>query len=121
MATFVLIDDSKIARSFLRSTLEGFGHTIVGEATNGQDAIELYRTYNPDIITLDAVMPGMSGVECLTQILEINPLANVIMVTSVGRESLASQVLGIGAKAVVVKPIDEQEVKKAVDAITATM
>ena len=120
MATFVLIDDSKIARSFLRTTLESFGHTVIGEATNGQDALELYRLYNPDIITLDAVMPGMSGVQCLEKILELNPGANAIMVTSVGRESLATQVLAIGAKAIVTKPIDEQEVKKAVDAITAT-
>ncbi|MCL2187353.1 MAG: response regulator [Defluviitaleaceae bacterium] len=107
---FLLVDDSKVARHLLRTTLEAAGHEILDEATNGLDGFDKYRALKPDIITLDVTMPILNGIECLKLILAADPNAVVIMVTSVGKESLVEEALEIGAKAVIAKPIDQNVV-----------
>jgi len=109
MAKFVVVDDSKIARNFLRTLLEEAGHEIVGEGTNGLEGYDLYAAHNPDVITLDVTMPLVTGVDCLKNIIKNFPDANVIMVTSVGKNSLIEEVKQIGAKAVMVKPFEKEE------------
>ena len=112
---FMLVDDSKIARHLLRTILEEAGHEIVDEATNGLDGFDKYRTVKPDIITLDVTMPILNGVECLKKILGYDPNAKVMMVTSVGKDSLVEEAMSIGAKTVIVKPIEKKDVLARVD------
>jgi len=114
MAKFVLIDDSKIARGFLKGILENNGHKVVAEGSNGLEGLYLYNKHKPDAITLDVIMPEVTGLDCLKQIIEADPNANVVMVTSVGKDNLAAQAKEIGAKAIIVKPIDEQLVLEVV-------
>ena len=117
MARFVVIDDSKVARNFLRSVLEGAGHEIVAEGVNGLEGFDLYRAHKPDIITLDVVMPILTGTECLKKIMADSPDANIIVVTSVGKNILIEESIKSGAKAVIVKPFDEGDVLPIVNAI----
>ena len=117
MAKFVLIDDSKVARSFLRNVLEEAGHEIVGEGVNGQEGLELYNSLKPDIITLDVVMPIMTGMDCLQEIIKSDPAAKVIMITSVGKDSLIQKAKEMGAKAMIVKPINEEYVMEIVNSL----
>jgi len=107
---FVLVDDSKIARHLLKSILEEAGHEVIAEASNGLDGFDKYRQLSPDVITLDVTMPILNGIECLKKILDTNPDAQVIMVTSVGKESLIEEARALGAKAVIVKPIEKKDV-----------
>jgi len=107
MARFVLVDDSKVARNFLKTMLEGAGHQVVGEGENGLEGFDLYREHKPDIIILDVVMPILTGIDCLKQIIADSPEARVVMVTSVGKDKLAEEATDAGAKAIVVKPLEE--------------
>ena len=61
MLRILLADDHKILREGIRRGLEGAGETVVGEASNGEEAVELARTTQPDVVLMDMVMPGMSG------------------------------------------------------------
>jgi len=109
MATFVIVDDSKIARSLLRTLLESEGHTVVGEGANGLEGYDLYAEHKPDVITLDVTMPLVNGVGCLKNIIKNFPDARVVMVTSVAKDSLIEETMQIGAKAVMVKPVEKKE------------
>jgi CheY-like chemotaxis protein len=114
---FVLVDDSKIARHLLKTILEEAGHEVVAEATNGLDGYDMYRQHKPDFITLDVTMPILNGIECLKKIMKTDDDAKAIMVTSVGKEKLINEAMAIGAKAVLVKPIEKKDVLNVVNSL----
>ena len=65
MANILIVDDSRTSRRILRGILEGDGHTIVGEAKDGQEGYDMYAELKPDVVTMDITMPVMSGVDSL--------------------------------------------------------
>jgi two-component system chemotaxis response regulator CheY len=101
----------------LRTILEEAGHEVLAEAANGLDGFDLFREHKPDFITLDVTMPILNGIECFKMILNAEPAANVIMVTSVGKDSLAAEAMEIGAKAVLVKPVEKKDVLEKISAL----
>ena len=111
----VIVDDSALARKVLREILESEGYAVVCEAVNGNEAVEAYRKYNPDIVTLDITMPVMDGVEALRQIKAYDEDANAIMITAAGQEKKVIEAIKLGARHFVVKPFQSEEVVKAVD------
>lgn len=115
MASFVLADDSKVARNFLRTVLLENGHTIIAEATNGEEGYELYAKYRPDIMMIDITMPVLNGIDCLKKIRSEFPKAKVIIVTSIGKDSKRNEAIIEGALDYIVKPFDPVEVMKSVE------
>ena len=115
----VIVDDSALARRVLREILENEGYTVVCEAVNGMEAIEVYKKYIPDIITLDITMPVMDGVEALRQIKDFDHDANAVMITAAGQEKKVIEAIRIGAGHFVVKPFQGEEVIKAIDSYFA--
>lgn len=105
--TVVLADDSAFARRIVTTYLADTEFKVVATAENGNGAIEAYRAHKPDITMLDVTMPDLSGAEVLKAIMEINPDAKVVMVSSLGTESMVTECLSIGAKAFVQKPADK--------------
>lgn len=110
MAKILIVDDSKIFRKMLKSTLIEHGHEIVGEASNGKEALELLSTSHPDLVTLDITMPIMDGIETLTHIKENNPQLNVIMVSAAGQKAKVMSALKLGACDFLQKPFQPDEV-----------
>ncbi|HPZ84268.1 MAG TPA: response regulator, partial [Thermogutta sp.] len=79
MSKRVLIaDDSVLIRRMIAEVLTQAGYEVVGEATNGAEAVAKYRELNPDVVTLDIVMPGTDGLYALDGILALNPNAKVV-------------------------------------------
>ena len=117
MARFVIIDDSKLARTFLKNILTGAGHEVVAEGSTGLEGFDLYNQHKPDIITLDMIMPVFSGLDCLKKLMEVEPEAKVVMVTSVGKDSFIEEAMSVGAKAVILKPIQEAGVLSVVESV----
>ena len=110
MARFLIIDDSKLARTMMKDILVEAGHEVVAEAANGLEGEAMYAQHKPDIVTLDNVMPGESGKDCLTHIIEKHPDAKVIIVSSVGKGNTIIEELKIGAKTFITKPIEKENV-----------
>lgn len=110
MKSVLLVDDAALMRNLLKRILVQKGYEICGEASNGEEAIEQYRLRKPDLVFLDISMPVMDGMECLQNILLIDPDAKVIMCTSQGKENFADEAISIGAKHYVVKPLNQEEV-----------
>ncbi|GGJ04863.1 response regulator [Halobellus salinus] len=115
MARSVLVvDDSAFMRNLLKQLLED-DHEVVGEAENGVEAVELYHELNPDVVTMDVVMPIRDGIEATAEIKGDDPDASVIMCTSVGQEEKMREAVAAGADGYITKPFQKPNVLEAID------
>lgn len=110
MATILITDDASFMRNSLRYIVESAGHTVVGMAKEGQEALELYRKNKPDVVTLDFLMTGMDGFSALKAIKKENSKAKVIMVTAVGNEDKQEEARKNGAVGYIRKPFKPAEI-----------
>ncbi len=108
----MIVDDSSLIRKMLRGLLEKNGYTVVAEAVNGAEAVEMYDMIQPDVVTLDITMPVMDGVEALKQIKAKDSKANVIMITAAGQQDKVVEALKSGANLFIMKPFNEEDVIK---------
>ena len=115
VANILIVDDSRISRRVLRNSLELLGHTVVGEAGNGDEALKLYDECNPDLVTMDITMPGMDGIECLFRLREKDPNAKVIMITAAGTNDKMVKAVKYGCLDYIVKPFDEELLKATLE------
>ena len=117
--SILIVDDLTFIKLVLKDLIGKAGFRVVGEASNGEEAIELYQDTRPDIVLMDITMPKMDGLTALKKILEINPSAKVIMCSALGQQSLIMQAIKIGAKDFIVKPFKPERVissiKKVLD------
>lgn len=105
MSKRVLIaDDSVLIRRMIAEVLMQAGYEVVGEATNGAEAVAKYRELNPDVVTLDIVMPGTDGLYALDGILALNPNAKVVVVSALNQTKLISDAIRKGAQDFIAKP-----------------
>ena len=115
MAKILIVDDSRTSRKILRGLLEESGHEVVAEAENGQEGVDKYKEFNPDITTLDITMPVMDGLEALTKIKEYDKNAKVIMVTAAGQQNKMVEAIKNGASEFVTKPFEKENILKIID------
>ena len=109
-ARVLIADDASFMRQMIREIIEPEGYEVVGEATNGVEAIERYNELNPDIVTMDIVMPKQSGLDAVKGILKQAPDAKVVMCSALGQESLVMEALQAGARDFIVKPFKADNV-----------
>lgn len=115
MKRVLIIDDSGYMRSMIRSTLEKAGYEVVGEAGNGETAIDLCIGLEPDLITLDNILPDMHGLDILQAIREDGILSKVVMVSALGQASILGEAKELGASDYVVKPFAPESLVKVVN------
>lgn len=108
----LIVDDSQLIRRMLRALLEENGYAVIGEAANGEEAIEEYKALKPDVVTLDITMPKLDGVGALKGIMEYDAGAKAIMITAAGQKQKVVEALKLGAKAFIMKPFDKDDVLK---------
>lgn len=106
MAKILIVDDSKTSRRFLKDMLASAGHEVVAEAVNGQEGIDKYFQYMPDLVTMDITMPGKDGITALSEIIERDSKAKIIMVTAAGQKSNMIEALKRGASNFIQKPFE---------------
>lgn len=118
MAKVLVVDDALFMRKVLSDILKREGMEIIGEADNGQAAIEKFKELNPDLVTMDLVMPKVGeidgGIAALKEIMKINPRAKVVMVSAMGQHSLVMEAIQAGAKDFIVKPFQQARVAQAI-------
>jgi NarL family two-component system response regulator LiaR len=114
----LLADDHTLVRQGLRQLCEGLGgFTVVAEAENGAQAVELARTTQPDVILMDIVMPDVDGVEAIRQIMCENPVARIITLTMYRQEQYMLTAIRAGARGYLLKTVNADELIAAIKAV----
>jgi two-component system chemotaxis response regulator CheY len=108
----LIVDDAMFMRSMIKDILTNAGgrYEVVGEASNGREAIARYRELHPDLVTMDIVMPQLDGIEATREILKIEPKATVVICSAMGQEALVVESISAGAKDFIVKPFSAERV-----------
>jgi two-component system chemotaxis response regulator CheY len=115
----LIVDDAMFMRMVIRDVAVEAGWEIAGEASNGEEAIALYREKKPDLITLDLVMPKMGGLETLKGILELNPNAKVVIVSALDQKETLVETIRAGAIDFIVKPFERERILGVLNKATA--
>lgn len=110
----VVAEDETIIRLDIVETLRGQGYEVVGEADNGQRAVELVEEYKPDLVLMDISMPVMDGISATRQISE-RSLAPVVILTAFSQRDLIDQATEAGAMSYIVKPFSETDLVPAIE------
>ena len=118
--TVLLVDDHALVRRGFRRLLEDDpGIDVVGEGSNGEDAIRLMAELNPRVIVMDAAMPGTGGLEATRRIIEKHPRAAILMLSMHSEETLVRQALAAGARGYVLKNALELDLAAAIKRVAA--
>lgn len=111
----LIVDDAAFMRMMIKDILTKDGYEIVGEAENGNMAVEMYKTFQPDVVTMDITMPELDGLGALKKIRELDGEARVIMCTAMGQQTMVIDAIKSGAKDFIVKPFQREQVIAAVE------
>ena len=103
-ARTLVADDASFMREMIREIIEPEGFDVIAEAGDGTDAVTAFKEHSPDIVTMDIVMPKMSGIEAVKQIIQLDPGAKIVMCSALGQEALVMEALKAGASDFIVKP-----------------
>ncbi|MEI3605739.1 response regulator [Pseudogracilibacillus sp. SE30717A] len=117
MASVLVTDDAAFMRMQLRDILTKLGHEVVGEAENGQDAVEKYKKLKPELITMDITMPEMNGIEAVQEIKKIDKEVKIIMCSAMGQQGMVVDAIRAGANDFIVKPFTPERIQEALDKI----
>ncbi len=112
--TILIVDDLAFVRMMQKEMLTKHGFDVVGEATNGQESVKLYKQLHPDVVLMDITMPGMNGIDALKEIKKMDSEANVIMCSALGQQKLIISAIQSGAKDFIVKPFKEERLISAI-------
>tara|TARA_A100000164_G_scaffold110165_1_gene96950 strand:+ start:4471 stop:5058 length:588 start_codon:yes stop_codon:yes gene_type:complete len=110
----VIAEDEAIIRLDLKESLEAEGYIIAGEAGRGDEAVELARTLNPDVVILDIKMPGLNGIEA-ARIISEEHIAAVLLLTAFSQRDLIQEASQAGALAYLVKPFQRSELVPSIE------
>ena len=104
MARILVADDASFMRQMIREIVESEGFEVCGEASDGVEAVDEFKRLQPDVVTMDIVMPRKSGIDAVPGIMALDPSACVVMCSALGQETLVTEAIQAGAKDFIVKP-----------------
>lgn len=117
MASVLIVDDAAFMRMMIKDILTKNNFEVVGEAANGQEAVEKFKELRPDLVTMDITMPEMDGIEALRNIKAIDSDAKVIMCSAMGQQAMVIDAIQSGAKDFIVKPFQADRVIEAIQKV----
>jgi two-component system chemotaxis response regulator CheY len=112
-------DDNVLTREMIKELLKGMGHEVPAEAGSGDEALKLYPQARPDLVLLDMIMPGRSGLDTLKELRAMDPAARVLVATAVQQELIERQLLESGAAGILHKPFNHEELAEALRKLSA--
>ena len=117
--TAIVIDDSAVSRAILRRGLTRAGFEVVGEAASAEQAVELFETHRPTLMTFDILLPQKDGVTAATQLLKKHPEANVVMCSSIAAKDKIIACRDAGVSHFILKPFSIEKVAEIARSVAA--
>ncbi len=112
----MIVDDSRVTKLQMTKQLEGTDFEVVAYCQDGEEAIARYDEVQPDLVTMDILMPGLDGLEAAQAILEKDPEARIVMVTSLAYDGTINEAKSIGTKGFIDKPFEREKLLHALEA-----
>ena len=109
----MVVDDSRIVQLQLQKFLADTEYEVAACCQSGEDALDMYEKVEPDLVTMDILMPGMDGLEAARLLLKAHPQARVLVVSSLAYDDTMNEASDIGAKGFVYKPFDRDQLLEA--------
>jgi two-component system, chemotaxis family, chemotaxis protein CheY len=113
----LIVDDAPFIRDILRRILERSGHTVIGEAEDGVQAVAMSLEMRPDLVIMDIVMPNMTGVQATKEILANLPETKVIACSTIDQDNMLMKVMEAGAVEYIKKPFSAPDVIKIIEGV----
>ncbi len=110
----LIVDDAIFMRRMISDILVENGMEIVGEADTGAKAVERYMELKPDLVTMDIIMPEMSGIDAVRKIVEFDAQAKIVMCSALGQQALVQEAVSCGAKDFLIKPFNAARVVEVI-------
>ena len=111
----MIVDDSRVVEIQMRRMLEDSEFEVAAYCREGEDAIARYGEVQPDVVTMDIIMPGLDGLETAQAILEEHPEARIVMVSSLAYDDTINESNSIGAKTFLYKPFEREGLIEALN------
>lgn len=119
MYRLMIVDDSNIVRNRIQRLYNSDTFSLVATATNGDDAVEKFKLYKPEVITMDLTMPQMDGLECIEKLVELDPGVRILVVSALSDKATGIKALELGASGFLCKPFSEEELVEALDELVS--
>jgi len=117
MRKILVCDDSSFMRTHIKNMVTKNGFEVIGEASDGIEAVIKYKELKPDVVTMDITMPNLSGIDALKQIIKIDPNAKIVMLSAMGQEEMVKESILSGARNFIVKPFAEADLIKVISKV----
>jgi two-component system chemotaxis response regulator CheY len=107
----LLVEDNALTRYTIKSLLNKLGHEVVAEAEDGPSAVKYFIEFKPEVVFLDLILPGKSGVEILEDIRAVDPAARIVVITAVEQDEIDRKLADKGVNAILRKPFSYEDFK----------
>ena len=113
--SFLIVDDSRFARSSLIKLVQQIGGEIIGEAASGAEALELHAQLKPDVVTMDLSLPDVDGIILVRKMMNVDPHTLIILSSGISHEEVIEEALRAGAEHFISKPLDMDKAKQIIE------
>ena len=117
MNKLMIVDDSNLIRKKIAREFDERRFELVASATNGEEAIDKFKEFSPDVITMDITMPHLDGIECIETLVDINPTAKILVISALNDKATGMEALEKGAMGFINKPFTQQEITEALETL----
>jgi len=115
----LIVDDSNVIRRRIERSQQVDRLQVVGLASNGLEALELFRQTDPDVVTMDITMPQMDGIECVARLVEMKPHVLILVVSALADKATAVEAMEKGANGFLNKPFTDRQLNDALEQLIA--
>lgn len=110
----LIVDDSNIMRRRIERSQQFDELEVVGSASNGLEALELFKKTDPDLVTMDITMPQMDGIECIQRLVELKPEVRILVISALADKATAVDAMEKGANGFLHKPFTDRQLNEAI-------
>lgn len=120
MHKLMIVDDSQVIRNRIERGMRHHAIEVVASAADGEEAVEFFKRFRPDVITMDLNMPNMDGLRCIQKIMEMDTKVSILVVSVLSDRKTGLRALQYGARGVVQKPFTDDQLIMAINKLINT-